>query len=129
MTQALTVPLTTCRSRRKTILLAYRIRYASAKIKVKKSVMADQDTKLLLAATGLLIRCDQQLLKVDSSCKKPLCICNSTFMALVIGNYFKTVLIWKIFNSNYDFLVPLCLYLVQKYEKNAVANDKWFFAT
>jgi hypothetical protein len=31
------------------------------------------------------------------------------------------------FNQNYDFLVPLCLYLVQKYEKkNAVANDKWF---
>jgi hypothetical protein len=50
-------------------------------------------------------------------------------MALVIGNYFKTVLIWRIFNSNYDFLVPLSLYLVQKYEKNAVANDKWFFAT
>jgi hypothetical protein len=65
--------------------------------------------------------------KGDSSCKKPLCICNSTFMALVIGNYFKTVLIWKI--PNYDFLLPLCLYLVQKYEKNAVANDKWFFAT
>jgi hypothetical protein len=43
--------------------------------------------------------------------------------------YFKTVLIWKIFNPNYDFLVPLCLYLVKKYEKNAVANDKWFFAT
>jgi hypothetical protein len=43
-------------------------------------------------------------------------------MALVIGNYFKTVLIWKIFNPNYDFLVPLCLYLVQKYKKNAVAN-------
>jgi hypothetical protein len=50
-------------------------------------------------------------------------------MALVIGNYFKTVLIWKIFNPNYDFLVPLCLYLVQKYENDAVANDKWFFAT
>jgi hypothetical protein len=69
------------------------------------------------------------VIKVDSSCKKLLCICNSTFMALVIGNYFKTVLIWKIFNPNYDFLVPLCLYLVQKYEENAVANDKWFFAT
>jgi hypothetical protein len=26
-------------------------------------------------------------------------------------------------------LVPLCLYLVQKYGKNAVANEKWFFAT
>jgi hypothetical protein len=50
-------------------------------------------------------------------------------MALVIGNYFKTVLIWIIFNPNYDFLVPLCLYLVQKYENDAVANDKWFFAT
>jgi hypothetical protein len=25
---------------------------------------------------------------------------------------------WKIFNPNYDFLIPLCLYLVQKYEKN-----------
>jgi hypothetical protein len=37
--------------------------------------------------------------------------------------------IWKISNPNYDFLVPLCLYLVEKYEKNAVANDKWFFAT
>jgi hypothetical protein len=35
----------------------------------------------------------------------------------------------KIFNQNYDFLVSLYLYLVQKYEKNAVANDKWFFAT
>jgi hypothetical protein len=58
LTQALT-----CRSRRQTILLAYRIRYASAKVKVKKSVMAEQDTKLLLAATGLLIRCDQQLLR------------------------------------------------------------------
>jgi hypothetical protein len=67
--------------------------------------------------------------KVDSSCKKPLCLCNSTFMALVIRNYFKTALIWKIFSPNYDFLVPLCLYLLQKYEKNAVANDKWFFAT
>jgi hypothetical protein len=66
---------------------------------------------------------------VDSSCKKPLCICNSTFRILVIWNYFKTVLIWKIFNPNYDFLVPLCLYLVQKYEKNAVANDKCVFAT
>jgi hypothetical protein len=32
-------------------------------------------------------------------------------------------------NSNYDFLVPLCLYLVQKYEKNAIANDKCVFAT
>jgi hypothetical protein len=30
---------------------------------------------------------------------------------------------------NYDFLVLFCPYLVQKYEKNAVANDKWFFAT
>jgi hypothetical protein len=27
------------------------------------------------------------------------------------------------------FLVPLCLHLVQKYEKNAVANDKCVFAT
>jgi hypothetical protein len=72
---------------------------------------------------------DKEWSKGDSSCKKPLSICNSTFMALVIRNYFKTVLIWKIFNPNYDFLVPLCLYLVQKYEKNAVANDKWFFAT
>jgi hypothetical protein len=35
----------------------------------------------------------------------------------------------EIFNPNYDFLVPLCLDLVQKYEKNAVANEKWFFAT
>jgi hypothetical protein len=67
--------------------------------------------------------------KVDSSCKKPIRICNSNFMALVVWNYFKTVLIWKIFNPNYDFLVPFCPYLVQKYEKNAVANDKWFFAT
>jgi hypothetical protein len=50
-------------------------------------------------------------------------------MALVVCNYFKTVLIWKIFNPNYDFLVPFCPYLVPKYEKNAVANDKWFFAT
>jgi hypothetical protein len=32
-------------------------------------------------------------------------------------------------NPNYDFLVPLCLDLVQKYEKNAVANEKWFFVT
>jgi hypothetical protein len=37
--------------------------------------------------------------------------------------------IWKIFNPNYDFLVPLCLYLVQKNEKNAVANEKCVFAT
>jgi hypothetical protein len=29
---------------------------------------------------------------------------------------------WKIFI--YDFMVPLCVYLVRKYEKNAVANDK-----
>jgi hypothetical protein len=36
---------------------------------------------------------------------------------------------WKIFNPNYDFLAPLYLYLVQKYEKNAVANDKCVFAT
>jgi hypothetical protein len=27
--------------------------------------------------------------------------------------YFKTVLIWIIFNPNNDFLVPLCLYLRQ----------------
>jgi hypothetical protein len=60
---------------------------------------------------------------------KTLVICNSTFTALVIWNYFKTVLIWKIFKPNYDFLVPLCFYLVQKYEKNAVANDKCVFAT
>jgi hypothetical protein len=32
-------------------------------------------------------------------------------------------------HPNYDFLVPLWLYLVQKYEKNAVANDKCVFAT
>jgi hypothetical protein len=51
-------------------------------------------------------------IKVDSSCKKPLRLCNSTFMALAIWNYLKTVLIWKIFNPNYDFVVPLCLYLV-----------------
>jgi uncharacterized protein with PQ loop repeat len=38
---------------------------------------------------------------VDSSCKKPLCLCNSTFMALVIWNYFKIVLIWKVFNPNW----------------------------
>jgi hypothetical protein len=67
--------------------------------------------------------------KLDTGCKDTLVICNSTFMALVIGNYFKTVLIWKIFNPNYDFLVPLCFYLVQKYEKNAVTNDKCVFAT
>jgi hypothetical protein len=36
--------------------------------------------------------------------------------------------IWKIFKPNYEFLVSLCFYLVQKYEKNA-ANDKWFFTT
>jgi hypothetical protein len=68
--------------------------------------------------------------KVHSSFKKRLCICNSTFMALAFEiMYFKTVLIGKIFNPNYDFLVPLCLYLVQKYWKSAAANDKWFFAT
>jgi hypothetical protein len=67
--------------------------------------------------------------KLGTGCKDTLVICNSAFMALVIWNYFKTVLIWKIFNPNYDFLVLLCLYLVQKYEKNAVANDKCVFAT
>jgi hypothetical protein len=36
---------------------------------------------------------------------------------------------WKILNANNDFLVVLCLYLVHEYLKNAVANDKWFFAT
>jgi hypothetical protein len=30
-----------------------------------------------------------------------------------------TLLIWKIFNPNYEFLVPLGLYFVQKYLKNA----------
>jgi hypothetical protein len=45
--------------------------------------------------------------KVHSSFKKQLCICNSTFMALAFEiMYFKTVLIGKIFNPNYDFLVP-----------------------
>jgi hypothetical protein len=48
-------------------------------------------------------------------------------MALGIGNYFKTVLVWKIFNLNYDFLAPLCLYLFQKYEKNAVATTMQVF--
>jgi hypothetical protein len=52
--------------------------------------------------------------------------CHYRFLYLI---YYKTVLIWKVFYPNYDFLVPLYLYLVQKYEKNAVANDKWFFAT
>jgi hypothetical protein len=42
---------------------------------------------------------------------------------------FGTACIWKIFNPNYDFLVPLCFYLVQKYEKNAVAKTHLSFAT
>jgi hypothetical protein len=67
--------------------------------------------------------------KVDSSCKKPIRICNSNFMALVVWNYFKTVLIWEIFNPNYDFQVSLCLCLVKKYWKSAVANEKCFFAS
>jgi hypothetical protein len=46
--------------------------------------------------------------------QQQVCLCN------LYRVYFKTVLIWKIFNPSYDFLVPLCLYLVQKYEKNAV---------
>jgi hypothetical protein len=70
-----------------------------------------------------------KLNSVPTGCKDTLVICNSTFMALVIGNYFKIVLIWKIFNPNYNFLVPLCLYLVQEYEKNTGANDKCVFAT
>jgi hypothetical protein len=38
------------------------------------------------------------------------------FRGLIIPR--KSPWIWKIFNPN--FLAPLCLYLVQKYEKNAV---------
>jgi hypothetical protein len=49
-------------------------------------------------------------------------------MACLDAHLYEIEYIWKIFNPNYDFLVPLCLYLVQKYEKNAVANDKCVFA-
>jgi hypothetical protein len=83
-----------------------------------------QDSRIGVCTVGTVQTC-----KVDSSCQKLLSLYNRTFMALVIWNYFQTVLIRKIFNPDYDFLVPLCLYLVQKYWKNAVTNDKWFFAT
>jgi hypothetical protein len=73
--------------------------------------------KMLLQMTSGFLQLESSLPKVGTGCKDTLVICNSTFMTLVILNYFKTVLIWKIFNPNYDFLVPLCLYLVQKYEK------------
>jgi hypothetical protein len=57
---------------------------------------------------------------VDSSYKKPLCFCNSTLKLSLYEKYSnQTMIFWS-----------FCAFIwFKNIEKNAVANDKWFFAT
>jgi hypothetical protein len=77
----------------------------------------------------MLLVANVMLAKADSSCKKPLVICNSIFSILL--NQIKAqrghkFIVWiEYFPYKYSFKV------ISNYQchKSAVANDKWFFAT
>jgi hypothetical protein len=69
------------------------------------------------------------VIKVDSSCKKPLVICNSIFFIFL--NQIKAqrdhkIIVWiEYFSYNNNFKVISN----DECHKSAVANVKWFFAT